>query len=115
MNAFIFSKTTKSPCSDGLTSKVYKLLNKRTPFLYELFVECLDKASPNHYDSRNDYFNSETQHGQIIFKHLHRICLPNNDYKIFALLLATRLKMVLDSIIEETQSDFMTKRHRDIA
>lgn len=39
------------------------------------------------------------------------ICLLNNNYKIIALLLATRLRSLLDSIIEETQSGFMNKRH----
>lgn len=39
------------------------------------------------------------------------ITLLNKDYKIFTLLLAKRLKKVLDSIIVETQSGFMSKRH----
>lgn len=39
------------------------------------------------------------------------ICLLNNDYKIFALILARRLKLVLNSVIAETQSGFMPKRH----
>lgn len=39
------------------------------------------------------------------------ICLLKSNYKIIALLLATRLRSVLDSIIEETQSGFMNKRH----
>lgn len=39
------------------------------------------------------------------------ICLLNNDYKIFALMLAKRLKLVLDSIIDETKSGFMSGRH----
>uniref|UniRef100_A0A8C6NVQ2 Reverse transcriptase domain-containing protein n=1 Tax=Nothobranchius furzeri TaxID=105023 RepID=A0A8C6NVQ2_NOTFU len=39
------------------------------------------------------------------------ISLPDNDYKVFALIIANRLKMVLDSIIDETQSGFIPKRH----
>ncbi len=39
------------------------------------------------------------------------ICLLNNDYKIFAWILAKRLKSVLNSVIDETQSEFMPKRH----
>ncbi len=39
------------------------------------------------------------------------ICLLNNDYKILACILAKRLKSVLNSVIDETQSGFMPKRH----
>lgn len=39
------------------------------------------------------------------------ICLLNNDYKIIALILAKRIKEVLDTIIDETQSGFMRNRH----
>ena len=39
------------------------------------------------------------------------ICLLNNDYKILALLLAKRIREVLDSIIDEAQSGFMRNRH----
>lgn len=39
------------------------------------------------------------------------ITLLNNDYKIFALVFANRLKEVLDTIIDESQSGFMRKRH----
>lgn len=37
--------------------------------------------------------------------------LLSNDYKVFALLLARRPKLVLNSVIAETQSGFMPKRH----
>ena len=39
------------------------------------------------------------------------ICLLNNDYKILACALAKRFKYVLSSVIDETQSGFMPKRH----
>lgn len=39
------------------------------------------------------------------------VCLLDNDDKIFAMLLAKRLKAVLDTIIDETQSGFMRNRH----
>ena len=40
------------------------------------------------------------------------ICLLNNDYKILAWALAKRLKCGLSSVIDETQSGFLPKRHR---
>lgn len=39
------------------------------------------------------------------------MCLLNIDYKIPALIIAERLKCVLNSVIEETQSGFMKNRH----
>ena len=39
------------------------------------------------------------------------ISLLNIDYKIFASIIAKRLKNVLDPIIDEVQSGFMRNRH----
>ena len=39
------------------------------------------------------------------------ITLLNNDYKVLAIIFANRMKYVLDSIIDESQSGFMRKRH----
>ncbi len=39
------------------------------------------------------------------------ISLLNNDYKILALILSKRIKNVLNSIIDETQSGFLNNRH----
>ncbi len=39
------------------------------------------------------------------------ICLLNNNYKTLAWILAKRLKGVLNSVIDKTQSGFMPKRH----
>lgn len=39
------------------------------------------------------------------------ISLLKNDYKVITLLLANRLKLILDPIIDECQEEFMQKRH----
>lgn len=39
------------------------------------------------------------------------ISLLNNDYNIFALVFAQRFKLVLDSLIDESQCGFMRNRH----
>lgn len=39
------------------------------------------------------------------------ICLLNNDYKIIASIFARRIKEILDTIIDETQSGFMRNRY----
>lgn len=41
----------------------------------------------------------------------HLICPLNNNYKMFVLIFAHRLKMVLDLITEEAQSGYMSRRH----
>jgi len=47
----------------------------------------------------------------LILDNWRPISLLNNDYKVFALILANRLKSVLDNIIDESQSGFMQNRH----
>lgn len=39
------------------------------------------------------------------------VSLLNNDYKLLAIIFAKRLKTVLNSVIDETQSGLMAKRH----
>lgn len=39
------------------------------------------------------------------------ISLLNNDYKIFALIFANRIKSIIDPLIDEAQSGFLKKRH----
>ncbi len=48
---------------------------------------------------------------RLELKHWRPISLPNTDYKIIAKLLATRLKEVLPSVIDEDQSGYMKGRY----
>ena len=47
----------------------------------------------------------------VLLDNWRPICLLNNDDKISASIFAERMKTVLDSIIEETQSGFMRNGH----
>lgn len=102
-------KLNKSPGIDGITSECYKTFSKQlAPFLLGLFSECIN----------NESLPPTLTQGLIVLipkpkKNLllmHPISLLN-DYKIFAKIFATRIKLVLDYIIDETQSGFLRKRH----
>lgn len=67
----------------------------------------IKKTTSNHYDLRDNHFNSETQQRHLPLENWCTISWLNNYNKISVLLWAVRLKLVLDSVTEETQSDFM--------
>ena len=46
----------------------------------------------------------------LLIKNYRPISLLNNDYKIFTLILAERLKIVLQEIIDQDQNGFLPKR-----
>uniref|UniRef100_A0A670JC67 Reverse transcriptase domain-containing protein n=2 Tax=Podarcis muralis TaxID=64176 RepID=A0A670JC67_PODMU len=103
----------KSPGPDGLTSKYYKTLKdyliqpllevcnqimegKKTPESWkEAFITLIPKV--------------ETEKNQL--KNYRPISLLNVDYKIFADILASRLKKVLNEVIHKDQAGFLPGRH----
>ncbi len=112
-NAINLLKSNKSPGSDRLTSEFHRsFVTESTPFLYEVFVECIDKECLHTTMTQGiTALIPKPNKDKLLLDNWRPICLLNNDYKIIALLLATRLKLVLNSITEETQSGFMTKRY----
>lgn len=106
-------KNNKSPGIDGLVSEFYKMFSAElAPFLFEVFLECITKEQLTTTMTQGLITLIPKPSKDItLIDNWRPISLLNNDYKIFALIFAKRLKMVLDSIIEETQSGFMTKRH----
>lgn len=93
-------KNDKSPGSDGVISSSYKwFANKLAPFLFEV----LDKEYlPTTMTQGSTILIPKPNKHTLLLDNWLPICLLNNDSKIFALLSAKRLKMMLDSIIEET-------------
>jgi len=61
--------------------------------------------------SGNNYPNPKAKQRSPLIDNWRPISLLNNDYKIIALVLAKRLKCVLNSIIDETQAGFLPNRH----
>ena len=106
-------KNNKSPGCDAITSEFYKMFDKElSPFLLNVFSERI----------RNEALSISMTQGIITLipklnkdkenlENWRPITLLNNDCKVLAIIFANRMKYVLDSIIDESQSGFMRKRH----
>lgn len=106
-------KPNKSPGTDGITSEFYKAFSKQlAPFLLHLFIECIGNESlPPTLTQGLITLIPKPNKDLLLIDNWRPICLLNNDYKIFATILAKRIKSVLDHVIDETQSGFMRNRH----
>jgi len=106
-------KTNKSPGTDGLTSEFYHVFSEIiAPFLLNVFKESLNNSSlPPTLCQGLITLIPKSNKNTTFIDNWRPITLLNNDYKIIALVLAKRLKGVLHSIIDETQSGFMQNRH----
>lgn len=106
-------KNSKSPGSDGLTSEFYKQFSEDlATFLLEVFVESFEKQClPPTLTQGVITLIPKPKKDKYLIDNWSPICLLNNDYKLLALILAKRLKSVLNSIIDESQSGFMKNRH----
>lgn len=106
-------KMNKSPGTDGLTSEFYHMFSKNiAPFLFNVFKESINKSflPPTLCQGLITLIPKPSKNITLL-DNWRPITLLNNDYKIIALVLAKRLKGVLPSIIDETQSGFMPNRH----
>lgn len=106
-------KNNKSPGSDGLTAELYKMFDKElSPFLLKVFEESFDlEALPPTMTQGVITLIPKPNKDKECLENWRPITLLNNDYKILASILARRIKDVLNSIIDESQSGFMEKRH----
>lgn len=106
-------KANKSPGTDGLSSEFYKLFScSIAPFLLKVYEESIEKTLlPATLCQGLITLIPKLNKDPLLIDNWRPITLLNNDYKIIALVLAKRLKSVLHSIIDETQSGFMQKRH----
>ncbi len=106
-------KTNKSPGTDGITSEFYNAFSKQfAPFLLGLFLECIGNESlPPTLTQGLITLIPKPKKDPLLIDNWRPISLLNNDYKIFALVFAKRIKTVLEHIIDETQSGFMRNRH----
>ncbi len=106
-------KTNKSPGTDGLRAELYKMFAQElAPFLLETYLESIEFETLPRTLSQGPLTLIPKLKKDILFIDNWRpICHLNCDYKILALILANRLKCVLGSIIDETQTGFIPKRH----
>lgn len=106
-------KNNKSPGTDGLTAEFYKMFAQDlAPFLLKMFLESIEsEALPSTLSQGLLTLIPKPKKDILFIDNWRPICLLNCDYKILALLLANRLKSVLGTIIDETQTGFIPKRH----
>lgn len=106
-------KNNKSPGTDGLTAEFYKnFAEELAPFLLKMFLESIQSETlPSSLTQGLLTLIPKPKKDTTLIDNWRPICLLNNDYKILAWALAKRLKCVLSSVIDETQSGFMPKRH----
>lgn len=106
-------KNNKSPGTDGMVAEFYKAFSDQlAPFLLQVFMESIKNgALPPSLTQGLITLIPKPNKDVLFIDNWRPICLLNNDYKIMALVLAGRIKDVLDDIIDETQSGFMKDRH----
>uniref|UniRef100_A0A669D202 Reverse transcriptase domain-containing protein n=1 Tax=Oreochromis niloticus TaxID=8128 RepID=A0A669D202_ORENI len=112
-NSISALKANKSPGTDGLTAEFYKSFSYLlAPFLLQVFTESIENNTlPPTLTQGLLTLIPKPNKDLLFIDNWRPISLLNNDYKIMALILANRIKEVLDTIIDETQSGFMRNRH----
>uniref|UniRef100_A0A3B3I0R1 Reverse transcriptase domain-containing protein n=1 Tax=Oryzias latipes TaxID=8090 RepID=A0A3B3I0R1_ORYLA len=112
-DAIKYLKINKSPGKDGLTAEFYKQFSDNlAPFLLKVFEESINKgALPPTLSQGLITLIPKPRKDPLSLDNWRPITLLNCDYKILALILANRIKPVLDTIIDENQSGFMQNRH----
>uniref|UniRef100_A0A670K5X3 Reverse transcriptase domain-containing protein n=1 Tax=Podarcis muralis TaxID=64176 RepID=A0A670K5X3_PODMU len=103
----------KSPGPDGLTSKYYKTLKD---YLIQPLLEVCNqimkgKKAPESWKEAFITLIPKVETEKTQLKNYRPISLLNVDYKIFADILANRLKKVLNEVIHKDQAGFLPGRH----
>uniref|UniRef100_A0A3P9L5I7 Reverse transcriptase domain-containing protein n=1 Tax=Oryzias latipes TaxID=8090 RepID=A0A3P9L5I7_ORYLA len=112
-DAIMILKKNKSPGNDGLSSEFYKNFSTElSPFILETLTESINlgKLPPTLTQGIISLIPKPNKN-KLQIDNWRPISLLNNDYKILALILAKRIKQTLTSIIDESQSGFMSNRH----
>ncbi len=83
-----------------------------TPFLLHVFNESISNGQlPSSMNQGLITLIPKPKKDLLFIDNWRPICLLNNDYKILPAIFAERIKTVLDSIIDQTQSGFIKNRH----
>lgn len=105
-------KTGKTPGNDGFTAEYYKKFQEYLiDPLKNLFNSILQGADiPQSWREANIVLIPKENQDPTECKNYRPISLLNNDYKIFAIILAERLKKILQKIINQDQNGFLPNR-----
>uniref|UniRef100_A0A670I6B9 Reverse transcriptase domain-containing protein n=1 Tax=Podarcis muralis TaxID=64176 RepID=A0A670I6B9_PODMU len=100
-------KNGKVPGPDGLSAKYYKTLsNQISPVLGEVMNNILKEGRiPNTWKEAYITLIPKKEADTLEVKNYRPISLLNNDYKLFADIMAERLKKVLNNRIHKDQTD----------
>uniref|UniRef100_A0A670J5I8 Reverse transcriptase domain-containing protein n=1 Tax=Podarcis muralis TaxID=64176 RepID=A0A670J5I8_PODMU len=103
----------KSPGPDGLTSKYYKILKDYLTFpLMEVCNQIMGGGrAPETWKEAFITLIPKVETEKTQLRNYRPISLLNVDYKIFADILASRLKKVLNEVIHKDQAGFLPGRH----
>lgn len=105
-------KAEKAPGPDGLPAKYYKILiNQISPVLGEVMNNILREGKiPNTWKEAYVTLIPKKEVDTMEVKNYRPISLLNNDYKLFADIMAERLKKVLINKIHGDQTGFLPGR-----
>uniref|UniRef100_A0A670J4J4 Reverse transcriptase domain-containing protein n=1 Tax=Podarcis muralis TaxID=64176 RepID=A0A670J4J4_PODMU len=105
-------KNGKVPGPDGLSAKYYKTLsNQISPVLGEVMNNILKEGRiPNTWKEAYITLIPKKEADTLEVKNYRPISLLNNDYKLFADIMAERLKKVLNNRIHKDQTGFLPGR-----
>lgn len=106
-------KSGKLPGPDGISSKFYKSLKKEiSPKLQFLMNEVMTNHEiPETWNQASITLIPKDKTDTMEVRNFRPISLLNLDYKVFAKVLAERIKLFLIDFISEEQTGFLPQRH----
>lgn len=107
-------KIGKAPGPDGLSIKYYKILEEYlAPVLKDVFNNIFQGGkAPASWKTAYITLIPKTEKDKTDIKNYRPISLLNNDYKIFANIMAGRLKRLLMKYLHKDQVGFLPNRHQ---
>uniref|UniRef100_A0A803TJL4 Reverse transcriptase domain-containing protein n=1 Tax=Anolis carolinensis TaxID=28377 RepID=A0A803TJL4_ANOCA len=107
------AKLNKTPGPDGFSALFYKLYKEELgPLLLSTMNQVLLTGEmPESWEEATIVLLPKQDRDMEQVKNYRPISLVNNDYKLFAVILANRLKQILVKIIHGDQAGFLPGRH----
>uniref|UniRef100_A0A670II53 Reverse transcriptase domain-containing protein n=1 Tax=Podarcis muralis TaxID=64176 RepID=A0A670II53_PODMU len=107
-------KTGKAPGPDGLSAKYYKILEEHLAPVLKDVINNIFQGGKTPASWKEAYITliPKTEKDKTDIKNYRPISLLNNDYKIFADIMASRLKKLLTKYIHKDQMGFLPNRHQ---
>lgn len=112
-SALFSMPNNKTPGCDGLPAEIYKILWPQIAEEYFLMTKAVIMEGKMSKSAKCGVITLMPKKGkdELYLKNWRSLTMLNVDYKILAKALATRIKKVLPSIIDEDQTGFMSERN----